>query len=104
MRVHWTPEAKVQLVGIHSYIAQESPLIAKQVVQRIASRCGQLAELPHSGHKVRDFNREDIRELFSRPYRIIYRIKPEQIDTLTVMHYRRLLPRDWHELGTPQEK
>lgn len=104
MRVHWTPEAKAQLAGIHSYIAQESPLVARQVVQRVATRCGQLAELPRSGHKVRDSNRDDIRELFSRPYRIIYRIKPDQIDILTVMHYRRLLPRDLHELEMPQKK
>lgn len=104
MRIHWTPEAKAQLAGIHSYIAQESPLVAKQVIQRIASRCEQIADLPRSGHKIRDFNRDDIHEIFSRPYRIIYRIKSEQIDILTVMHYRRLLPRDWRELGTPQEK
>lgn len=104
MKVHWTPEARVQLAGIHSYIAQESPLIAKQVIQRIASRCGQLAELPYSGHKLRDFNRDDIRELLSRPYRIIYRIQSDQIDILSVMHYRRLLPRDWHELEIPQKK
>ena len=104
MRVHWTPEARVQLVGIHNYIAQESPSVAKQVVQRIASRCGQIVNPPRSGHKVRDFNRDDIRELISQPYRIIYRIKPNQIDILTVMHYRQLLPRDLHELGTAQKK
>lgn len=104
MRVHWTPEAKAQLAGIRNYIAKESPLIANQVIQRIASRCSQLVEVPHSGHKVRDFNRDDIRELFSRPYRIIYRTKPDQIDILSIMHYRRLLPREWHELGTPQKK
>lgn len=94
----------MQLAGICSYIEQESPLVAKQVVQRITSRCGQLAELPHSGHKVPDFSRDDIRELFSRPYRIIYRIKSDQIDILSVMHYRRLLPRDWHDLGMEQKK
>ncbi|MGB9430262.1 MAG: type II toxin-antitoxin system RelE/ParE family toxin [Gammaproteobacteria bacterium] len=104
MRVHWTPEARAQLVGIHDYIAQESSSVAKRVTQRIASRCEQIAALPRSGHKARDFNRDDIRELFSRPYRIIYRIKPEQIDILTVMHYRRLLPRDWRKLRTSQEK
>ena len=60
MRIHWTSEAKAQLAGIHSYIAQESPLVAKQVIQRIASRCEQIADLPRSGHKIRDFNRDDI--------------------------------------------
>ena len=50
MRVHWTPETKAQLAGIRSYIAQESPSVAKQVIQRIASRCGQIVNLPRSDH------------------------------------------------------
>jgi len=45
MRVHWTPEARAQLKAIHERIAQESPKVAQQVVARLVSRCGQLAEL-----------------------------------------------------------
>ena len=40
-----------------------------------------------------DYPRADLRELLERPYRIIYRVTPERIDILTVMHYRQLLPR-----------
>lgn len=78
MRVHWTPEANAQLIGIRNYIAQESPLVAKQVIRRIASHCGQLAKLPRSGHKVHDFNRDDIRELFfaALPHYLPYQTRP----------------------------
>ena len=41
----------------------------------------------------RNIAHDDLRELLERPYRIIYRITPERIEILTVMHYRQLLPR-----------
>jgi toxin ParE1/3/4 len=105
MRIRWTPEARAQLKAIHEHIAQESPKIAQQVIGRLLSRCGQLADLPLSGRKVLDYNRDDLRELSARPYRLIYRILNEQIDIISVMHVRRLLPRDWRRLGksTPDE-
>jgi len=40
-----------------------------------------------------DYPNDDIRELFENPYRIIYRITEQQIEILTVMHYRQLLPK-----------
>ncbi len=66
MRVHWTPEARAQLKAIHERIARESSKVAQQVVARLVSRCGQLAELAHSGRKVPDYNRDDLRELSAR--------------------------------------
>ena len=44
------------------------------------------------------FRREDIREILERPYRVIYRVLPNRIDVLTVMHYRQLLPGDLERL------
>jgi addiction module RelE/StbE family toxin len=105
MRIQWTPEARAQLRAIHEHIAQESPKIAQQVIERVLSRCGRLADLPRSGRKVPDYNRDDLRELSVRPYRLIYRVMEEQVDIISVMHVRRLLPRDWKRLGksTPNE-
>ena len=34
----------------------------------------------------------DLRELLSRPYRIIYRQRDEHVEVVTVMHYRQQLP------------
>lgn len=96
MKVRWTPEAKAQLKEIEAYIAQDSPRVAQQTITRLIQRCGQLIELPHSGRKVPEFNRDDLRELLERPYRIVYRIRHDQgqIDIVTLWHYRRLLPRE----------
>ncbi|MDB5985482.1 MAG: hypothetical protein JWR16_535 [Nevskia sp.] len=70
------------------------------VVRRLVLRSRQLAMLPRSGRSVPEYQREDIRELLVRPYRIIYLVLPEQerIDVLTVRHYRQLLPGDLAEL------
>lgn len=94
MKVHWTDRAKSRLRLIHDYIAQDAPLIASEVVERLLHRSLQIGELPYSGREVPEYQREDVREILERPYRILYRIRPERIDVITVMHYRQLLPDD----------
>jgi plasmid stabilization system protein ParE len=47
---------------------------------------------------VPEYQREDVREILERPYRILYRIKRDRIDVITVMHYRQLLPDDLMQL------
>jgi len=47
-----------------------------------------------SGRKVLEYEADDISEVIEKPYRIIYRIKSEQVDVLAVVHCRQLLPKD----------
>ncbi len=98
IKVHWTNRAKARLRLIHQYIAEDSPKSALQVVDRVTARSQQLAELPRSGRQVPEYQRNDICELLEKPYRIIYKIKSDQIDVLTIMHYRQLLPQDIKQL------
>ena len=94
MRVHWTDRAKTRLRLIHDHIAKDAPLVASQVVERLLQRSIQIGDLPSSGRAIPEYKREDMREILERPYRIIYRILPDRIDIITVMHYRQLLPDD----------
>lgn len=94
MRVHWTNRAKARLRLIHDFIAEDSTINALKVVDRVTRRSQQLAEIPNSGRRVPEYARNDVRELLESPYRIIYKIKSDQIDVLTVMHYRQVLPHD----------
>jgi addiction module RelE/StbE family toxin len=98
MRVHWTNRAKARLKLIYDYINAESPQAAIEVVDRITARSMQLNELPNSGRKVPEYQRNDVREVLEKPYRIIYKIKSNQIDVITVMHYRQILPVDVSQL------
>lgn len=92
MRVHWTKNAIDHLAGIFEYIEINSPTYARRVVDRITRRSEQIAEQPLSGRKVPEYAAEDIREVIEKPYRIIYKIKPNQIDVIAVIHGARLLP------------
>lgn len=93
MRVVWTSEAIARLEDIETYIAQDSSENAKEMVARLLARARQLETAALSGREVPEYRREDIRELLERPYRIIYRVTPEGVTILSVMHYRQLLPR-----------
>ncbi len=92
MKVYWTHNAVDHLVNIYEYIALNSPTYAKRMVDRITQRSSQIAGNPLSGRMVPEYQADDIRELIEKPYRIIYRIKGDQIDVLAVIHGARLLP------------
>ena len=79
---------------IYEYIDEVSSQAAIQVVDRITARSRQLDLLPISDRQVPEYQRVDVREVLERPYRIIYKINSGQIDILTVMHYRQILPAD----------
>ena len=98
MRVVWTDRAKGRLRQIHAYIAQDQPLNADRVVDRLTRRVAQLAEHPRSGRVVERYQRDDLRELIDTPYRIIYLILAERIDIVTVRDSRRVLPRRLSDL------
>jgi addiction module RelE/StbE family toxin len=92
MRVVWTPEAIARLDDIEAYVAQDSPANAREIIARLLQRARQLETVALSGREVPEYRREDIRELLERPYRIIYRVTPDRVTVLTVMHYRAAAP------------
>ncbi len=91
MKVYWTKNAIAHLSNIYEYIHVNSPTYAKRTVDKITRRTAQIADQPYSGRKVPEYDAEDIRELIEKPYRIIYRIKPHQIDVLAVIHGAQIL-------------
>lgn len=96
MKVHWTETALRHLSAIHDYIAQDSPVYARDVVDHLTSRSQQIGQFPRSGRMVPEYEAEDIREVIEGAYRIIYRIKPERVDVLALIHGARQLP--WKRL------
>jgi addiction module RelE/StbE family toxin len=86
MKVHWTETAEKHLDAIYAYIAQDSPQYALVMVDRLTRRSQQIADFPLSGRKVPEYEMEQIREVIEGSYRIIYHIKPDQIDVLAVIH------------------
>ena len=93
MRVEFTSHATDQLERIYDYVAADSVANAASLISRIIDRAESLAEHSMRGRRVPEFVRDDIREVRERPYRIIYRVGYDVVQILTVMHERRLLPR-----------
>ncbi len=94
MKVHWTDTAENHLNTIHTHILLDSPEYAKRMVDRITSRSQQIADFPLSGRKVPEFDLDQIREVFEGPYRIVYYLKPDQVDVLAVIHASQNVLRD----------
>jgi toxin ParE1/3/4 len=92
VKLAWTEAALGHLRGIHSYISQDSPRYALAMIDRITRRAEQCGTFPLAGSKVPEYDADDIREVFESPYRIIYRVLPDRVDILTVVHGARLLP------------
>jgi len=86
VKVHWTETARDHLRAIHAYIARKSLQYALRVVDRLTKRSRQIADFPLSGREVAEFGVPQIRQVLEGPYRIIYYIKPDQIDVLAVIH------------------
>ncbi len=94
MRVYWTDRAKARLRAIQEHIAKDSPRSARNAVEKILRRSLQLANPPEIGHPVQGYEETVLREVLIRPYRLIYCVKATQVDIITVLHYRQLLPED----------
>ena len=97
MKVHWTNTAVEHLLSIYEYISKDSPLYAQRMVDRLTQRSEQIATFPWSGRKVPEYEAENIREEIEESYRIIYRIKPNQLDVLGVIHSSQLLSLEFKE-------
>ncbi|MFW6387963.1 MAG: type II toxin-antitoxin system RelE/ParE family toxin [bacterium] len=86
MKVYWTETAEAHLDAIYAYIAQDSETYALRTVDQITRKSQQISESPLSGRRVPEYDMDQIREVFSGPYRIIYHLKSDQIDVLAVIH------------------
>jgi len=99
MKIKWTDPAIKSLRNLHGYIAKDSEIYASSFVQRIILAVEKLTNFPRIGRVVPEADDETIRELLYQNYRIIYRVKSELIEILTVIHGRRdpgsLKPAPW---------
>ena len=82
-KVLLTEDAEGDLSDIYSYIAEHDlPKKAGYVLDRIEEKFISLAELPERGVYVKELlalGIHDFREVFFKPYRIMYRIDKENV-------------------------
>lgn len=91
MRLIWSLQAIEDVEAIRTYVARDSEQYANLLVDRIIAAVDRLEGFPLSGRVVPEVGDESLREVIFRNYRIVYRLKPEIIEVVTVFHAARLL-------------
>ena len=95
MSVTWSREAGENLVEIEEFIARDSLERAVRFVDALIDHAEAiLADNPRSGRIVPEIGNPDMRELIHRGYRIVYRLKGDVLEILTVFEGHRLLRLD----------
>ena len=91
----WSDRAKDDLAAIGDYIAADNPSAAMQWVEKLISDVERAAAMPLAGRIVPEYaDRRDIREVFRRTYRVVYRVRDEAIEVLTIFEGHRLFPEE----------
>ncbi|RMH36606.1 MAG: type II toxin-antitoxin system RelE/ParE family toxin [Deltaproteobacteria bacterium] len=91
--IQWSDRAKDDLAAIGDYIAADNPAAAMRWVERLVADVERAAEMPLAGRVVPEYaDRHDIREVLRRTYRIVYRVRAEAIEVLTIFEGHRLFP------------
>ena len=85
-QVHWSEPALEDLKNIVSFVAKDSPAYAAKLASRISDAPRRLAMFPKLGSIVPELGKSMIREIWVRPYRIIYLVRDPDCYILAVVH------------------
>lgn len=92
MRVTWSQEASENLFDIEGFIARDSLERAVRFVDALIDYTEAiLADNPRSGRIVPEIGNPEMRELNYRGYRIVYRLKGDVSEILTVFEGHRIV-------------
>ncbi len=84
MIIDWSPEALERVEDIADWMAQRDEDAANAWIHELFERVDLLSGSPRSGRIVPEEQREDLREVIWKKYRIVYRLKDGKIEILTV--------------------
>lgn len=91
VNVKWTKNALEELDDIANYISRDSPKYANILVKQIFEMISHLQQFPKLGRKVPEYNNPNLREILYKSYRIVYLVKKEQLEIISVIHGSRKL-------------
>lgn len=85
-QIKWTPQSLDDIEAIANFIARDSSYYARMFTTKGFEVVDRLELFPESGRIVPELNRKEIREIIFGDYRIIYRIRDDLVEILTVYH------------------
>ena len=89
--ITWTPKARNDLESACLSMERDSRPLAQSFAARIVLAVERLVSFPRSGRIVPEFGHSDLRELIVQNYRIVYRLRENDVDLLTIQHGARPL-------------
>jgi plasmid stabilization system protein ParE len=93
VKTTWSAQARRDLQAIHDFIVRDSAHYARLQLERLISRVEQTAKMPTKGHPVHEFIEVDLREVHEGGYRIIYGIRNDEFQVITIVHMKQRLSR-----------
>ena len=91
MRIIWSPRAKKRVREYGEYIAQDNIEAAEKWMAEIIEKVERIIDFPEQGRVVPEDGRANVREIFYKSHRIIYRIASKNILVLTIRHIKQLI-------------
>lgn len=89
-QVIWTRQSLNDLEKIFEYIASDSIFYASSFLDKLITTGESLEYYSERGRVVPEILKNNIREVFLKDYRIIYRVSKTNIEILTIIHGRRI--------------
>ena len=94
MRLVWTKEALLCLREVEEYISRDNSIAAANFVDKLISLAETIVDNPKKGRVVPELSLENIREILYRNYRIVYLVKKNSLEILTVFEGHQLLKKE----------
>jgi len=87
----WSPRAASDLEETCQYISRDSEHYARLFASRIIALVETIGEFPMVGRIVPEYQRDDLRERIFQNHRIVYRVRPDVVEIVAIVHGARLL-------------
>jgi addiction module RelE/StbE family toxin len=91
MKVVWTKEAIIKLNQIEDFISVDNPIAAINLINKVIELAENLKKFPLKGRMVPELSLSQLREIIYKNYRVVYLLKKNSIEILTVFEGHKLL-------------
>ena len=86
MKLEWSEYAGDDLDDLVRYISRDSAFYARRFAERIVLSTRRLQSFPESGRMIPEAEDPTLREIIVQGYRVMYRLEPDRVLVLAVMH------------------
>lgn len=89
MKIIWSSIARTKIKDILEYISEDNPDAALTLIDQFETKVEKLKLNPELSRVLPELKSDKVREIVvHKNYGIIYEIKPDSIEVLTVRHFR----------------